>query len=109
MKKNWLLIPEFEQRESYAELAEQCQAGFEYNDFFLPEVYGNEEEIQRRVDGYCSLRRDRSKDTLHGVFLDVVISSDDPQIAEYSKKRFRQSMEIARRMAIKGVVFHNTQ
>jgi len=53
------------------------------------------------------MERDRSKDTLHGVFLDVVVSSDDPYIAEYSKKRFRQSAEIARRMAIKGVVFHS--
>lgn len=107
MKKNWLIIPEFEEREKYAALAEQYNAGFEYNDFFLPHVYGNEEEIERRIAGYCSLKRDRSKDTLHGVFLDVVVSSDDPYIAEYSKKRFRQSAEIAKRMEIKGVVFHS--
>lgn len=107
MKKNWLLIPEFEEKEKYAELAEQYNAGFEYNDFFLPQVYENEEEIERRIAGYSSLKRDRSRDTMHGVFLDVVVSSDDPYIAEYSKKRFRQSAEIAKRMAIRGVVFHS--
>lgn len=107
MKRNWLLIPEFDQREEYAKLAEQYHAGFEYNDFYLPGVYGDEAEIQRRIDGYCALERDRSRDTLHGVFLDVVISSDDPQIAEYSKKRFHQSMDIARRLSVKGVVFHS--
>lgn len=107
MKRNWLIIPDFEQREACANLAKQYQAGFEYNDFYLPQVYEHEEEVERRIKGYCSLDRDRSNDTLHGAFLDVVISSDDAYIAEYSKKRFRQSMEIARRLSIKGVVFHS--
>ena len=107
MKRNWLIIPDFEQREAFAELAEQYQAGFEYNDFYLPRVYENEEETERRIEGYCALKRDRSGDTLHGAFLDVVISSDDAYIAEYSRKRFRYSMEVARRLAIKGVVFHS--
>jgi len=106
MKKNWLIIPEFEQREAFAELAQQYDAGFEYNDFYLPRVYEQEEEVERRIAGYCSMERDRSKDTLHGAFLEVV-SSDDSYIAAYSQKRMRQSMEIARRLSIKGVVFHS--
>lgn len=107
MKRNWLIIPEFEQREAFAELAQQYDAGFEYNDFYLPGVYEQEEEVERRIAGYCSMERDRSKDTLHGAFLDVVVSSDDSYIAAYSQKRMRQSMEIARRLSIKGVVFHS--
>lgn len=107
MKRNWLIIPEFEQRETYAALAEQYGAAFEYNDFYLPCVYENERELERRIQGYCTLDRDRKRDTLHGVFLDVVISSDDSFIAEYSKKRMRQSMEIADRLGIRGVVFHS--
>ncbi len=107
MKRNWLIIPEFEQRQAYAELAEQYGAVFEYNDFFLPCVYEKEEELERRIQGYCALNRDRRRDTLHGVFLDVVISSDDSFIAEYSKKRMRQSMETAARLGIRGVVFHS--
>lgn len=107
MKRNWMIIPDFKQREAFAELAGQYGAGFEYNDFYLPQVYENEEEVTRRIEGYCILNRDRSKDTLHGAFLDVVVSSDDSYIAEYSKKRLHQSMEIAKRLSIKGVVFHS--
>lgn len=107
MKRNWLIVPDFEQREASAKLAEEYNAGFEYNDFFLPKVYEDEEEIKRRIAGYKALDRDTSNDTLHGAFLDVVISSDDAFIAEYSKKRLRQSMEIGRELSVKGVVFHS--
>lgn len=107
MDKNWLIIPDFERREESAKLAEDYNAGFEYNDFFLPYVYQNDAEIKRRIEGYKALERDRSNDTLHGAFLDVIVSSDDTYIAEYSKKRLRQSMEIARELSVKGVVFHS--
>lgn len=107
MKRNWLIIPDFEQREESAKLAGEYNAGFEYNDFFLPKVYEDEAEVKRRIAGYKALARDRSKDTLHGAFLDVVVSSDDTTIAEYSKKRLHQSMEIGRELSVKGVVFHS--
>ena len=107
MKRNWLIIPEYEEREAYAALAESYQAAFEYNDFYLPAVYEREEEIERRIKGYCELGRDRSRDTLHGAFLDIAVSSDDSLIAEYSKKRLRQSMEIAARLGVRAVVFHS--
>lgn len=107
MKRNWLIIPDYEQREESAKLALEYHAGFEYNDFFWPGVYENDAEIKRRIAGYNALDRDRSKDTLHGAFLDVVVSSDDAHIAKYSKKRLRQSMEIGRELSVKGVVFHS--
>ena len=107
MKRNWSIIPEFEQKEMFAMLSEQYETAFEYNDFFLPYVYMNDEEIERRIRGYCSLHRNRSNDTLHGVFLDNVPCSDDTVIAQYSKMRMQQSMEIAQRLGIKGVVFHS--
>ena len=107
MKRNWLIIPDFNRREESKKLAEEYHAGFEYNDFFLPGVYEDEAEIKRRIAGYKALGRDRSNDTVHGAFLDVVISSDDAHIAEYSKKRLRQSMEIGRELSVKGVVFHS--
>lgn len=107
MNRSWLIIPDFEQREECAKLAKEYNAGFEYNDFFHPQVYENEAEIERRIAGYKALDRDRSNDTLHGAFLDVVVSSDDAFIAEYSKKRLRQSMEIGRKLSVKGVVFHS--
>ena len=107
MKKKWSIIPDFERREESAALAREYQAGFEYNDFFQPHVYENDAEIKRRIEGSKAPDRDRSNDTLHGAFLDVVISSDDSFIAEYSKKRLHQSMEIGRELSVKGVVFHS--
>lgn len=107
MKRNWLIVPDFERREDSAKLAQEYNAGFEYNDFFQPQVYENDAEIRRRIEGYKALSRDRSNDTLHGAFLDVVVSSDDAFIAGYSKKRLRQSMEIGRELSVKGVVFHS--
>ena len=107
MRRNWLIIPDFDKREESAKLAGEYNAGFEYNDFFLPKVYEDEAEVRRRIEGYKALDRDRSRDTLHGAFLDVVVSSDDAFIAEYSKKRLRQSMEIGKELSVKGVVFHS--
>ena len=107
MNRNWSIIPEFEQKEKFAMLSEQYQTAFEYNDFYVPSVYRNEEEVERRIRGYCSLHRNRLNDTLHGVFLDNVPCSDDTVIAQYSKMRMQQSMEIAQRLDIKGVVFHS--
>lgn len=107
MKRNWSIIPEFEQREQFFILSEQYQTAFEYNDFYVPSVYQNEEEVEKRIRGYCNLHRNRSNDTLHGVFLDNVPCSDDTVIAQYSRMRMQQSMEIAQRLEIKGVVFHS--
>ena len=47
MKRNWLIIPDYEQREESAKLALEYHAGFEYNDFFWPGVYENDAEIKR--------------------------------------------------------------
>ena len=107
MKRNWSIIPEFEQREQFCMLSEQYQTAFEYNDFYLPSVYTKEEEVEKRIQGYCKLHRNRANDTLHGVFLDNVPCSDDRVIAEYSKMRMQQSMEIAKKLGVKGVVFHS--
>ncbi|MBQ8233593.1 MAG: sugar phosphate isomerase/epimerase [Lachnospiraceae bacterium] len=107
MKRNWLIIPEIDKKEAFAELACRYQAAFEYNDFFLPCVYGDTKEVKRRIKEYSSLNRNRSKDTLHGVFLDMASFSDDCFLAEYSQKRMLQSMEIADELGVKGVVFHS--
>ena len=47
MKRNWSIIPEFEQREQFFILSEQYQTAFEYNDFYVPSVYQNEEEVEK--------------------------------------------------------------
>lgn len=100
------LIPDFNRLEESVEIANKYDASFEYNDFFLSAVYDNEEEINRRVEAYLSLGRDTSRDTMHGVFLDITVHSSDASIANYSKAKIKQSMEIAKRLGVKGVVFH---
>lgn len=99
-------IPKMEQLDEFCEYAKENNLAFEYNDFFMPQVLMNEEEIKRIVAVYKSLDRDRSEDTLHGAFLDIVVNSDDPEIYEISKKRVCRCMEIAKELGVKGVVFH---
>lgn len=106
MERQWHIIPEYENIEKSLELAEKYNAVFEYNDFFKPNIFENEEILEERIRFYQNLDRDRSKDTLHGIFLDLCIASQDTTIREYSKKRITQSMEIGHRLGVKGVIFH---
>lgn len=106
MNRQWHIIPEYENIEQSLALAEKYNAAFEYNDFFKAPVFENEEVLEERIQFYLNLDRDRSKDTLHGIFLDLCIASQDTTIREYSKKRIRQSMEISDRLGVKGVIFH---
>lgn len=87
-------------------LAKRYNACFEYNDFFKPSVLEDATLIEELITFYKGLDRDRSKDTLHGAFLDVTIHSDDPLIRKTSEHRVRQCMEIADRLGIRGVIFH---
>ena len=105
MKKIYL-IPDINNLEKTMELANTYDAGFEYNDFFLPQILDNEEEVKRRIQTYKSLDRDRSSDTLHGVFLDITIHSADEKIRSISEERVHQVLSIAEELEIRGVVFH---
>ena len=100
------LIPNRRNINESLALAEEYGAHFEYNEFFLPAVLDDAEEVRRIIDFYKSLDRDRSLDTLHGVFLDITIHSDDRLVREASDLRIHQSMDIARELGVKGVIFH---
>ena len=106
MKAKWSVIPELNDIDRFVELSAAHGAAFEYNDFFMPYVYEDKEETDRRISLYNSLDRDRSRDTLHGVFYDTAVLSVDSVIRERSRELFRQSLDIARRLSCKGVVFH---
>lgn len=106
MKVEILLIPEYDRLDESVAMAEKYHAHFEYNDFYFPSVYMNQDEIDKRVERYLSCNRDAGMDTMHGAFLDLVLHSSDPKIAEYSKQCMRKSMEIAKRLGVKGVIFH---
>lgn len=103
---NLSIIPSLAQLSSYAEFSKQYHAAFEYNEFFLPAILDNEEQKKDIISHYMELDRDRSNDTLHGAFLDICVNSDDPKIFTVSDLRVHQSMEIAKEMGLKAVVFH---
>ena len=100
------LIPDRNRMEESMALAKKYGAYYEYNDFYSPAVLEDEEKIEELITFYKELDRDRSKDTLHGAFLDVTIHSDDPVIRAASEHRVRQCMQIADRLGIRGVIFH---
>lgn len=100
------IIPERQCIKESVQLSREYQAHFEYNDFFLPSVLDDEEKIKELIDLYKGLDRDRSKDTLHGAFLDVTIHSEDERIRKVSELRVRQCMDIAAELGIRGVIFH---
>lgn len=99
-------IPSLEQLQDYLAFSEKYQAGFEYNEFFMPGLLDDEVAKERVIQKYMSAGRSLSEDTLHGVFFDICVNSGDPKIFAVSDYRVHQSMEIARKMGLKAVVFH---
>ena len=100
------MIPDFLNLQATVELAKERGLCFEYNDFYFPGILDNANAVQERIDTYLSLGRDCSKDTMHGAFFDVTVFSCDPKIREVSRLRMRQSMEIAKKMGLRAVIFH---
>ncbi len=100
------MIPDYRQLQTSAELAAEYGLCFEYNDFFLPDILDDEEAVQERIKIYTSLGRDCSGDTLHGAFFDVTVFSYDAKIREVSLFRMRQSLNIAKQMGLRAVIFH---
>lgn len=99
-------IPSLERLGDYIAFSERYRAGFEYNDFFIPDLLDDETALQRVIKKYLDTGRDCSKDTLHGAFFDVCINSSDSKIFAVSDLRIRQSMDIARKMGLCAVIFH---
>ncbi|MDD6157555.1 MAG: TIM barrel protein [Lachnospiraceae bacterium] len=104
--KSVYCIPKWNQISHFLHFSNEYNAGFEYNDFFLPSVLDNPKQVQKMIENYKSLDRDRSEDTLHGAFLDVCVHSDDAKILEVSDLRIHQSMDIAVKLGVKAVIFH---
>lgn len=100
------LVPDRADMERMCSLAAEYGCAFEYNDFYIPRVMDDPARQAEAIEDYRRYRDDFSTDTMHGAFLDVTVHSDDPLIRNVSTLRVRQSMEIAGRMGLKGVVFH---
>ena len=100
------LIPDAARLQESVQLAQEFGACFEYNDFFAPALLDDGQRLRERVALYKAADRDRSLDTLHGAFFDVTVHSDDSRIRQVSELRVRQSMDVARELGVRGVVFH---
>lgn len=100
------IIPEIDRIEEYAELAENCSLGFEYNDFFNPDLLDDEGAISEKIRQYRQLGRPEKADTMHGAFYDIVPFSWDSGISRHSIYRMQQSVEIADRLGCRAVIFH---
>lgn len=120
------LVPDRKDMERMCALAAEYGCAFEYNDFYIAKVMDDPQKQAEIMADYGKCRqvcgeKDLSTkvlsentgcenvfsmDTMHGAFLDVTIHSDDPMIRDVSMLRVRQSMEIAKHMGLKGVVFH---
>ncbi len=104
--KKLLFIPNPDELKEYAELAEEYDAAFEYDDFMYPNVLDDPEKTEELINLYKSIGRDMSEDTLHGTFLDICVSSTDSLIFKASDIRVRQSMDVAKKLGVKAVIFH---
>lgn len=100
------IIPDIFSIEQSVELSLKYKANFEYSDFWNPSVYENMEEVDRRINIYKSIARNRSEDTMHGAFLGIDLAASDSVIKERSRKLIIQSLEIASELGVKGVIFH---
>lgn len=104
--KNVYCIPKLDQIDKFLAFSKDYNAGFEYNEFFIPAVLDQKEKVDEIIRAYKQLDRDRSEDTLHGVFLDICVNSSDSMIFKASDFRIHQSMDIATELGVKAVIFH---
>ena len=107
--KGLYLIPDRANLEESLKFINENQCACEYNDFFLANILDDKKKQMEIIDMYAKFRNDFSKDTMHGAFLDVTVHSSDAKIREISELRVRQSMDIAKEMGLRGVVFHTNR
>lgn len=101
-----IMIPDPEQMEKSIELASKYECSFEYNDFYIPSVLDDEEKTDKLISTYLASGELPKACTMHGAFLDVTPFSDDPKIVAVSDLRIEQSLQIARKIGARAVVFH---
>lgn len=103
--KKLLIIPNWDNINECIRLAEQYDLGFEYNDFFMPDLLDNADKLAEMIYNYrrCNLPEFA---TMHGAFFDVIPFSPDARIREISDFRIRQSIDIAKQLGVKAVIFH---
>lgn len=100
------IIPNPQEIEAYEQIAKQNSYGFEYNDFYYPDLLDDASALKQRIAMYKNRKRPAQTDTMHGAFYDIVPFSWDRRICEVSRYRMQQSVEIAGELGCRAVIFH---
>lgn len=103
--RNFLIVSKVDRLAEYKRISDEYSVSFEINDFFVPSILDNERKQEELIQMYLNAGLPKDS-TMHGAFLDVAIFSEDKKICEVSQLRMQQSMQIARRLGVKGIVFH---
>ncbi len=103
--EKFLIIPDRDNLSECIELAEKYNLGFEYNDFFWPEVLDDTDKLNEIISEYKAQKLP-AYTTMHGAFFDVIPFSVDEKIREISKLRVEQSISAAKSIGARAVVFH---
>ncbi len=99
------IIPNREHLAECLELAKKYNLGFEYNDFFMPDVLDDIRHTEEIISTYQ--KQDLPAfTTLHGAFFDVIPFSMDAKIHQIADLRIEQSIRIAGKLGAKAVIFH---
>ncbi len=103
--KQILVIPNSGEITEYLSLSKTYGVGFEFNEFFMPDVLDDERKYQSIIHTYKQQELPAYL-SLHGAFFDVIPFSVDKKIKEVSRLRIEQSISVAKRVGAKAVVFH---
>lgn len=100
-----LIIPRAAEIEKSLELAREYGFGFEFNDFFIPDMLDDPLRVDERIGFYKKWELPETL-TSHGAFFDVIIHSTDRRIRKTSELRIQQSIDAARKIGAKSLIFH---
>lgn len=103
--KKLLIIPDKDNLTASLSIAKEYNLGFEYNDFFDSDILDDERTLSEIIKEYRSYSLPEYT-TVHGAFIDIAPFSSDKRIKEISLLRINQSVEAARKIGAKAVVFH---
>lgn len=103
--KQVLMIPDRANLAQCKAFAEEFGLGFEYNDFFEPSLLDDREKLEE-VIAYYKENGTPEYCTVHGAFFDVIPFSMDAKIKEIAIQRIEASIDVAKRIGAKAVVFH---
>ena len=97
--------PQYSCRDAWNELAKNEGLLFEVLELSMPPALDESRRFELCREWYRDSGRCVS---VHGAFIDVNPASGDPALRALSRKRCRQSCEIARMLGAKNVVFHSS-